>query len=991
MRYFFTFLSSIIIFSTQGQDGIIEREAILYFDKSVDTARLTMNGLLDASNTLTYPNNYAFQHMKKLRISNKGTETIINPQLILNNRRNWYNINTISSECFAGATTGKDKALAVWKFVRDNRVHGYEPDLGKEIDDPVKLLTVYGYGMCYNVSFTAASIAATLPHVGIPYMEFSPRNRHSVKDIKIDDSYVLLDPDIEVFYLKTDNKSLANYHEISNDKYLINRVHHYGKARTYNFFNKFIANAIYEPASSGRFAGLYSSLHTLDFELRPGESIEYNWEQGKHFHHNFLGTSPDDAPKNDIRNGQLIYSTNFTHHNFDEFLSAISNLEIFSNDGIKPNLHSIISSDTSSFTAKFSSPFVIVNGTIRAKLYRNDNDDYIDISFSKDSLSWDQIWVSNQVGNQLATIPMYESIEPIGNKACYSYYLKFKFVTNDLLNPSGIDSLNVITNFQVSKYFLPSLQLGENIISYSDKNISTRSVEIKINWEESWDNFPPAQVTLPLFPKDESIVDSLKFTFHWEPSQDSEGIEDYEFILSDRPDFKFPLSPSFRIYTSEINKMEPTLFPIQYEGLLNSDTEYYWKVRAKDSKGAWGKWSPTWSFTPRGPMPPEIESSELRNETIFIVWNKNHSGVQPMYYEVHASNEAYGFTPSQQTLIGTTQTEYAAINYKKTPKTFYRIVAVDKNGSKSGASNYISILYPYSFEEPDSIKGNHPFQFALKTNHVFTTDGILLNDEYYNVKIYDTIGIKTLHKPDWISFDQKQSEFYGSPNFLESQKGDSIIVEYTGVLVNGQTFKNFQTFKLKHGINRSPHLLMKDSVAYANSMFNSTIEVKDPDIEFGDFISQVKIINQPTWLNITFNSDNSIVNTWGVPTFKDLGDTLLTVEVFDALGISTIKTFPIKVLGLRDGSNFSVAPNPFGNETYILYRVDSPGKVIIQIYDSHSAKVQDLDLQIHKSGVYSYLWNPGSLSPGVYLLVIKLIESPTGKSQFLKGRMIKSR
>src|SRR5690606_39319058 len=87
-----------------------------------------------------------------------------------------------------------------------------------------------------------------------------------------DTTAVLLDPDIEVFYLKHDNSTLATYGDVAYDKYLIKRVHHYGKAVGYNVFNGYVADAVYEPTPAMRYAGLYPDYHTLDLNLRPGES-----------------------------------------------------------------------------------------------------------------------------------------------------------------------------------------------------------------------------------------------------------------------------------------------------------------------------------------------------------------------------------------------------------------------------------------------------------------------------------------------------------------------------------------------------------------------------------------------------------------------------------------------------------------------------------------------------------------------------------------------
>ncbi len=79
-----------------------------------------MDGYLDGVNTFTYPDVQAFQPMRKLMISNEGQTRVVKPRLVVNGKRNWYDIESIRAEVFDGTTTLKERALAVWKFMRDN-------------------------------------------------------------------------------------------------------------------------------------------------------------------------------------------------------------------------------------------------------------------------------------------------------------------------------------------------------------------------------------------------------------------------------------------------------------------------------------------------------------------------------------------------------------------------------------------------------------------------------------------------------------------------------------------------------------------------------------------------------------------------------------------------------------------------------------------------------------------------------------------------------
>jgi hypothetical protein len=92
--------------------------------------------------------------MVSLKLINNSNTTLHKPRLIINKKRNWYDIMSMTQECFDGAITDKEKALNLWGFVKNSRVHRFESEYGSEITDPIKFLGVYGYGMCYNTNYS---------------------------------------------------------------------------------------------------------------------------------------------------------------------------------------------------------------------------------------------------------------------------------------------------------------------------------------------------------------------------------------------------------------------------------------------------------------------------------------------------------------------------------------------------------------------------------------------------------------------------------------------------------------------------------------------------------------------------------------------------------------------------------------------------------------------------------------------------------------------
>ena len=187
---------------------------------------------------------------------------------------------------------------------------------------------------------------------------------------------------------------------------------------------------------------------------------------------------------------------------------------------------------------------------------------------------------------------------------------------------------------------------------------------------------------------------------------------------------KWPLSMSFAKLISRTADAGQARYTLPGPGLLNPDTEYFWHVRAKDDKGVWGPWSPTWSFTPRGPAPPRdvhLEFDRGRNRGT-LRWAASTLGRKPVVYRVYASDEK-GFSVSDRpykVTVGASETmgsEFPAnfvaeisatelevvgprVSLSGANKAFYRVVAVDAAGNRSGPSDYAACTRPVIVSAP---------------------------------------------------------------------------------------------------------------------------------------------------------------------------------------------------------------------------------------------------------------------------------------------------
>jgi hypothetical protein len=286
--------------------------------------------------------------------------------------------------------------------------------------------------------------------------------------------------------------------------------------------------------------------------------------------------------------------------------------------------------------------------------------------------------------------------------------------------------LKVVNDLQMAPLALPGMGVGTNTFTYTDRSSGERRVRVTHHWVERSATRPPAAPAEPIYPASDATANGTDLVFRWRPAVDPDGdsIADCHFELSDRPDMRWPLSMSFAKLISRTGDTGKAQYTLPGPGLLNPDQTYFWHVRAQDSKGVWGPWSATWRFTPRGPAPPKDVALELDRASSrgTLRWKPNPSGTRPARYRVYGSDEK-GFSVSDQPyevtvgvsstlpsrfpanfMAETTATELEVVGPQlRLPganSAFYRVVAVDDAGKRSGPSDYAEVSRPLIVSEP---------------------------------------------------------------------------------------------------------------------------------------------------------------------------------------------------------------------------------------------------------------------------------------------------
>ena len=329
-----------------------------------------------------------------------------------------------------------------------------------------------------------------------------------------------------------------------------------------------------------------------------------------------------------------------------------------------------------------------------------------------------------------------DALFPAKGPARYEYRLKC-----ELPEGARLKRLAIVNDLQMAPLALPGMVVGENRFTYTDQSTGPRRVRLTHEWVERSLSRPPAAPPAPVFPAEGGQTDGTDIVFQWRPPQDSEGdgIADYHFELSDRADMAWPLSSNFSKLVSNTADRGKPRYSLPYAGLLTPGREYYWRVRARNGKGVWGPWSKTWSFTPGGPAQPvevTLEPAKGTDGKVILRWKPNAAGQKPVKYRVYGSDEK-GFSVSDEPyrrnvgqskdvpaqapanfVAETSNTELvvlgAGVDLPNANRAFYRVVAVDDKGKRSGPSDYAAAARPFIYSKPpDAAKVGTEYRYQV--------------------------------------------------------------------------------------------------------------------------------------------------------------------------------------------------------------------------------------------------------------------------------------
>jgi hypothetical protein len=690
---------------------------------------------------------------RAVRLENVGEGDVVNPWLS-NGRNTFRTLDEIVAAAVKPGMTDREKAFALWFQEIRHRYHGAGDNA--ELGDPVKVFNVYGHNTCGNDSICLAGLWRQAG------LKVTPARLvgHCVSQAFFDGRWNLFDGDLHSLYLLRDNQTVACEQDLVRDHDLIRRSHTQGilnpdrratdewEASLYTFEG---------PPAGERdcFKGT-----TMNMVLRPGEAITWRWGHASPVkYHGDKPRYPDT-----ICNGLWEYRPDFSRDLWKKGAAALAGVRA------KGGELTAEQGKTGVVVWEVRSPYVLVGGRLD-----------VDGSGVKWSLSWDgKSWT--EAG------PNLDGFFPPNGPARYGYRLRCELGAGARLKRLGI-----VNDLQMAPLALPAMTVGDNRFVYTDQSPGGRKVRITHNWVERSASRPPGAPPAAVFPPDGGEVEGTQLVLRWLPARDPDGdrIADYHFELSDRRDMSWPLSTNFYKLISRTADRGKAQCTLPRGGLLASDRTYYWRVRAKDEKGVWGPWSATWSFTPRGPMPPTGVTLAVHPDrgTGVLRWKPNPAGRRPAKYRIYGSDEK-GFTISDEpfkAVVGVSKVvpagrpanfvaEVAAtglavigaeVKLPNANRAYYRVVAVDGRGNRSGPSDFAEAPRPILYSPPvTTAKVGAPYRYALAAVRSLgdLRTRVVAGKETMSYWDVESPRFALRQGPAWLKIDERTGALSGTPD-----------------------------------------------------------------------------------------------------------------------------------------------------------------------------------------------------------------------------------
>jgi hypothetical protein len=723
-----------------SQCGDHTRQQVETVDSSHATYAIDMGGKIDGPMTRDPIGYWAYDQYwepnVRVTMENIGDSPVVNPWLQRAGTMDTRTLKSIVDSIVTPGMSDKEKARRIWEFEINSRFHATTQD--DEVGDVVKRVNVYGYTLCYDES---KDISDLWRAAGLKVRKGYPTG-HSLAEVYYEGGWHELDSDESIISLLRDNETIASESQVVSDHDLMKRTHTYGVLAPDNrLSDEGGASLIYwEGERSGEQPSV--TKHTMNFTLRPQESITWAWDPAGRYHASPYPSDPGSKDPNQwnkrwrviahVMDGDTTYAPD---------LGKASTLQYLHTVGVEQRLPGkfgdglYLTGSSGSVDVPVNTAYPVVGGRLVVDLARqNVNDDAVAISISFDG---GKTFRDVQTSFASDFDRMYVDLNPFfpqTDPARYQYILRFTLSSSEEKPAVALKGFTLASTLEMAPLAMPGVVLGDNHFTFTDDSPAATKVRITHVWKECDADVAIPAAAVGVSPIEGKIYSGTQVKFVWRAGA---GVApgDYQFQLSEFPDMRWPLSPNFnKLISRTANQGTPT-FELPYAGLLNPDQKYYWHVRARSTDHVWGPWSETYAFSAEAPaVPVEVKANfNSGDRTVQLTWSAGKDGTPPVAYRIYGSEER-GFTASDQRYQyndGLQGTQWASANLllethgaadsvslpSSQWRPYYRVVAVDGKGRWSGPSALAELSHPLIATDklPNAV-ASQPYKVQIVTS-----------------------------------------------------------------------------------------------------------------------------------------------------------------------------------------------------------------------------------------------------------------------------------
>jgi len=721
-----------------------------------------MGGTLDMENTRivsTSTCRVGFQPNVELVIANTGDTPVVNPRLVVNGRGDWHDFAGLLAEWTRGARDDREKAMLLWENMRRHTYH-LEPLFEHDIQPRSgRLFNIFGFSLCDDAGAAANALFLS---AGLDGSECRAMDGHVQAEAMVDGRLQFLDVDMDCFYLDRENERPVGGDELARDHDLVRRELNYGPvAGSYRPSDELAALF---GADDTRFTSDVRG-HTMDYTLRPGERVVFRWDHiGKY------------AAQDSAHAHRPPYFGNSRFEYSPRLRAAVLAADAISSGGWQddpdgPGLRAVAAGAHVEYGVAV--PWLVCGGTLTLAIDRGDVTARcaVEIATGQDpGAAWRTVWESDGPGKVHAVVPLDASLAVRSDPPEFGYRVRVS------VSASGpvLEELALVTDIMAAPLSLPRLQVGDNKVAWTDESPGPRHITVTQRWLETdaVPLLPPPPA--PLLPQPGAAVAADRIEYAW---PEVPGARRYRLQVSLRPDFAWPYRPGLDV------AIPTPAWTVPFDGIYSPGVTYYWRVRCMGERGAWGPWSDTWTFTWDGPRVPVDVRGAAKDGRVTLHWKPNPRGPRPVAYEVYGSGirgftvsreeqAEYGLGPLPPNLLARTSgtsLEVVAPEFEgaAASEVFYRVVAIDAAGTRSGPSDYAELPHPYFFSVPvtTAATGEH-YEYRLRSlasmgDLQFRTLPDGSQDRSFSAG--DHQRFRLVSAPAWLAVDEESGLVSGTP------------------------------------------------------------------------------------------------------------------------------------------------------------------------------------------------------------------------------------